>query len=80
MSNRDDDGIVFQFKFPAQGLSLRSVSIEENCPMLIFDAANPYHSPTLTEQDVAVVARLVEEGMRPAFYYIGYSTRASILW
>ena len=64
----DSNGIVFQFKFPTEGLSLRSVSIED-VPTLTFDAANPSHLPTLTEEDVAVVARLVTEGKRPEFYY-----------
>ena len=64
----DDNGIVFQFKFPTEGLSLRSVSIED-VPTLTFDASNPSHLPTLTEEDVAVVARLVTEGKRPEFYY-----------
>ena len=64
----DDNGIVFQFKFPTEGLSLRSVSIED-VPTLTFDASNPSHLPTLTEEDVAVIARLVTEGKRPEFYY-----------
>ena len=67
----DNNGIVFQFKFPTKGLSLRSVSIED-VPTLTFDASNPSHLPTLTEEDVAVVARLVTEGKRPEFYYIGF--------
>ena len=64
----DTNGIVFQFKFPTEGLSLRSVSIED-VPTLTFDAANPSHLPALTEEDVAVVARLVMESKRPEFYY-----------
>ena len=64
----DSNGIVFQFKFPTEGLSLRSVSVED-VPILTFDAANPSHLPTLTEEDVAIAARLVTEGKRPEFYY-----------
>ena len=66
-----DNGIFFSFKFPNdQGLSLRSVLIEDDCPKLVFDAANPQHCPSITQQDVAIVMRLVEENTRPDFYFI----------
>ena len=67
----DDNGIFFSFKFPNdQGLSLRSVLIEDDCPKLVFDAANPQHCPSITQQDVAIVMRLVEKNTRPDFYFI----------
>ena len=68
----EGDGVYFQHKFP-KGLSLHSVSIEKghNKPILSFTdgmASSP-QVPTLTEEDVAVVMRLVEEGVRPEFFY-----------
>ena len=41
--------------------------------MLVFDAANSPNLPTLMEEDVAVVARLVAENRRPGFNYIPIS-------
>ena len=65
-------GISFHFNFGKAPLSLRSVAIEDDgLPKLVFDAANCRDLPTLTEEDVATVARLVTEGKRPEFFYTG---------
>ena len=67
-------GVSFHFKFPKQGLSLRSVAIKEDgLPELQFDAANCRDLPTLTEEDVATVARVVMEGKRPEFFYTPFT-------
>ena len=71
---RQSKGISFHYKFPKTGVSLRSVAIEEDgLPKLIFDGANCRELPTLTEEDIATVARVVTEGKRPEFFYKGFS-------
>ena len=71
---RQSKGISFHYKFPKTGVSLRSVAIEEDgLPKLIFDGANCRELPTLTEEDIATVARVVTEGKRPEFFYRGFS-------
>ena len=63
--------ISFHFNFGKAPLSLRSVAIEDDgLPKLVFDAATCRNLPTLTEEDVATVARLVTEGKRPEFFYV----------
>ena len=67
---RQSKGISFHYKFPKTGVSLRSVTIEDDgLPKLIFDGANCRELPTLTEEDIATVARVVTEGKRPEFFY-----------
>ena len=67
------NAISFHFELPKKGLSLRSVVIDEDdLPELKFDAANCQHLETLTEEDVATVARVVTEGRRPEFFYKGF--------
>ena len=71
---RQSKGISFHYKFPKTGESLRSVAIEDDgLPKLIFDGANCRELPTLTEEDIATVARVVTEGKRPEFFYRGFS-------
>ena len=65
-------GISFHHNFGKAPVSLRSVAIEDDgLPKLVFDTATCRNLPTLTEEDVATVARLVTEGKRPGFFYRG---------
>ena len=70
MTKPEENNFSFNFKLPSEGLSLRAVAIEDDKPMLIFDAANCISLPTITEEDVACVVRLVMENKRPEFFYI----------
>ena len=63
-------GISFNFKLPKKGLALRGVVIEDGVSKLVFDAANTPDSPTISEEDVATIVRLVTEKKRPEFFYI----------
>ena len=65
-------GISFHFKLPKKGLALRAVALDDGLPKFIFDAANSPDLPTITEEDVATVARLVKENKRPEFFYIAF--------
>ena len=65
-----DDGFAFQFEPPLQGRTLRSVAIVNGTPELRFDRSE--HTPSLTEEDVAVICRLAAEGMRPNFTFVGF--------
>ena len=60
-------GVSFQFKLPSEGLALRSVTVENGTPRLIFDPA--LKVPTLTEEDVGIACRLACEESRPEFFY-----------
>ena len=60
---------VFDFTLPEDGLSLRSATFYDGVPELRFGASPKV--PTLTEEDVATIFRLVAEGKRPGFFYIG---------
>ena len=65
-------GISFHHNFGNLPVSLRAVAIEDDgLPKLVFDPATCRDLPTLTEKDVATVARLVTEGKRPGFFYRG---------
>ena len=65
-----DDGFAFQFELrPLQGRTLRSVAIVNGAPELRFDRSE--RTPSLTEEDVAVICRLAAEGMRPKFTFVG---------
>ena len=59
------------FNLPEKGLTLRSVKIEDGVPRLIFDAADSSELVTITEEEIAAAVRLVVEGERPEFFYIG---------
>ena len=59
----------FNFRLPEVGLTLRAVRIVDGVPELLFDAMP--NVPTITEEDVATIFRLVSEGKRPCFYYTG---------
>lgn len=70
LSNSDDGNFVFPFKLPEDGLALRSVGIVEGAPELRFGASPKV--PTISEQDVATIFRLVKEGKRPEFFYLQF--------
>ena len=59
----------FNFRFPDDGLALRAVRMVGGVPELLFEAKPKV--PTITEEDVATIFRLVSEGKRPCFYYTG---------
>ena len=59
----------FNFRFPEDGLALRAVRLVDGVPELLFEAKPKV--PTITEEDVATIFRLVAEGKRPCFYYTG---------
>ncbi len=65
-----ENGVCFNFKLPEKGLCLRSVSIDDGVPLLSFDASNSSELVTITEEDVAIIVRLVAEKKRPEFFYI----------
>ena len=66
----EEDKFEFRFELPSDGLALRSaVFTPGRSPMLLFDASAKV--PTICEQDVATIFRLVSEGKRPGFYYTG---------
>ena len=60
--------ITFNFKLPETGLALHSVRLIDGVPELYFTASR--NVPTILEEDVATVFRLVSENKRPEFYYI----------
>ena len=63
-----DDGFALQFPPLAEKQALRSVAINsDGVPELRFDSS--LHTPSLREEDVATVSRLVFEGKRPNFTY-----------
>ena len=65
----DSGGESFHFKLPKEGLALSRVVLLGHCVQLMFRAA--FKVPTLTEQLVAAVMRLVYvDKTRPEFYYI----------
>ena len=63
------DKVLFEFNFcfPDDGLALRAVRMIDGVPELLFEAKPKV--PTITEEDVATIFRLVAEGKRPCFYY-----------
>ena len=65
------DKVLFEFNFcfPDDGLALRAVRMIDGVPELLFEAKPKV--PTITEEDVATIFRLVAEGKRPCFYYTG---------
>ena len=65
-----DGNIVFHFKFPEDGLALRSVCVVNGIPKLRFDASPKV--PTIQEGDVATIFRLVSENKRPGFFYTNF--------
>lgn len=68
--NSSCSNIAFHFKLPADGLALRSVRLNKDKPVLIFDASPKV--PTIQEEDVATAFRLTSEGKRPGFFYTGF--------
>ena len=70
-----DDGFAFRFEPSAEKQSLRSVAIDSyGVPELRFDSST--QTLSLTEEDVAVICRLVSEGERPNFTYHGIDDRS----
>ena len=65
-SSKDGD-IAFRYKLPNDGLALKSACISNGVPILRFGASPKV--PTITEEDVATIFRLVSEGKRPEFFY-----------
>ena len=63
-----DDGFTFPIGRPSGGRTLRSVAIVHGVPEIRFDQCD--HTPSLTEDEVAAVCRLVSEGKRPQFTFI----------
>ena len=68
-SSKDGD-IAFHYKLPDDDLALRSVCISNGVPILSFGASPKV--PTITEEDVATIFRLVSEGKRPEFFYLQF--------
>ena len=68
-NSNEKDNFMFNFKLPEDGHALRSATFYDGVPELIFDASPKV--PTITEEDVATVFRLVAEGKRPGFFYTG---------
>ncbi len=66
----ESGNIKFSFRLPEDGLSLRGASVAEGIPELRFDASP--RVPTITEEDVAAIARLVADGKRPGFFYTNF--------
>ena len=64
-----DDGFTFPIGRPSGGRTLRSVAIVHGVPEIRFDQCD--HTPSLTEDEVAAVCRLVSEGKRPQFTFFG---------
>ena len=63
-----DDGFTLQFTPREVKQALRSVAINnDGAPELRFDSSP--HTPSLSEEDVAAMCRLVFEGKRPNFTY-----------
>ena len=67
-SKHYNDGFAFRFRFPDHGLTFHAVSIDDGKPSLHFDPS--LNVPNITEEDVAVCARLSQEKKRPEFFYI----------
>ena len=63
----EDEELKFRFKLPEDGLALRSVTIIDGVPELLFEAVPKV--PTITEEDVATAFRLASEDKRPGFFY-----------
>ena len=57
----------FEFALPKDGLALQSVAIANGKPQLIFVAS--LNVSTITEEDVAIICKLVSEGKRPGFCF-----------
>ncbi len=68
-TNFDDGNFVFHSKLP-NGLAMRSVGIVNDVPEIRFGAAQ--NVPTIQEEDIATIFRLVSEKKRPEFYYISF--------
>lgn len=62
-----DGDIVFKFRLPEDGLALRSVGIINGVPELRFDSSPKV--PTIQEEDIDTVFRLVSENRHPEFFY-----------
>ena len=70
-SSKYTDGVAFTFHFSrAANLSLVAVDIKDGIPKLQFVPAQ--NVPALSEEDVAVIVKLCQEGKRPCFFYEGF--------
>lgn len=65
-----DGNNAFCCQLPEDGLALHSVGIVDGVPELRFRASPKV--PTIQEEDIATVFRLVSEKKRPEFYYINF--------
>jgi hypothetical protein len=66
-----DGNLIFNFQLPKRDLALHSVGIgTDGVPKLYFRASK--NVPTLLEEDVATVFRLVSEDKRPEFFYLSF--------
>ena len=66
--SREEGGYAFNISLPS-GLALREVAVDsDGVPLFRLEAASP-NTPAITEEDIAVLARLAEEGKRPEFYF-----------
>lgn len=63
----EDGNVTFPFELPEDGLALHSANVIDGIPELCFKASPKV--PTIQEQDVAAIFRLVSENRRPEFYY-----------
>ena len=67
-SSEYSDGVAFRFKLPkGTNFSLRAVDIKDGVPKLRFTTS--HRVPSITEEDVAVSARLSRDKKRPEFFY-----------
>lgn len=62
-----DDGFSFHLEPQTEGRALRSVAICDGLPELRFDPSPK--TPSLTEEDVAIICKLVSKDERPNFTY-----------
>ncbi len=70
LCSREKGGYAFNYKLPKEGLTLRSVRITNGVPELVFAPAR--NVPTIQEDEVATVFRLVHENERPCFFYFPF--------
>ena len=77
LAGRKNGNIAFHFKLPTEGLALHSVRIVDGVPEFTFAASR--HVPTLREEDVATVFRLVVENKRPEFFYVNFPLHHPLL-
>lgn len=65
----EENEFKFLFDLSEDGLALHSAALVDGVPELRFKASPKV--PTISEQDVATIFRLVKEDKRPGFFYTG---------